>query len=170
MAETTLSDARIWYRTEKRAGLLNVVFGGDWIIEEAGEIDGALRALDIEGAREAELDATMTNLRTATAGIGTTLGNVDKTLESADQALGSVDNSVGSLNTAITSADITVQKIGELSDNANKVVTGQGVAQMTQLVAQTRTLVTSLTRLTNDLQREPTRLIFGDQGQGYTPP
>ena len=118
----------------------------------------------------ADLDATVANLRTATAGIGTTLGNVDKTLASADRAFGSVDTAVGQLNTAITSADTTVQKIGRLSDDADKVVTGQGVAQMTQLVAQTRALVTSLTRLTNDLQREPTRLIFGDQRQGYTPP
>ena len=38
-----------------------------------------------------------------------------------------------------------------------------------QLVAQTRALVASLTRLTSDLEREPTRLIFGDQRQGYTP-
>jgi phospholipid/cholesterol/gamma-HCH transport system substrate-binding protein len=118
----------------------------------------------------ADLDATMVNLRNVTASMGTTLGNVNRTLASADKALGSVDTAVGNLNTAVNSADTTVRKIGQLSDDADKVVTGQGVAQMTQLVAQTRALVGSLTRLTNDLEREPTRLIFGDQRQGYTPP
>jgi phospholipid/cholesterol/gamma-HCH transport system substrate-binding protein len=123
-----------------------------------------------------DLGATIENMRMATAGIGKTLGNVDNTLgnvdhtlTTADHALTSVDTALGSLNKAINSADATVTKLGRLSDDADKVVNGQGVAQMTQLVAQTRALVASLTRLTSDLEREPTRLIFGDQRQGYTP-
>ena len=123
-----------------------------------------------------DLGETIENMRMATAGIGKTLGNVDNTLgnvdhtlTTADHALTSVDTALGSLNKAINSADTTVTKLGRLSDDADKVVNGQGVAQMTQLVAQTRALVASLTRLTSDLEREPTRLIFGDQRQGYTP-
>lgn len=57
-AEATPSDARTWYRTERRGGLLKLVFGGDWIVEEAAEIDGPLRALDLGGSREAELDGS----------------------------------------------------------------------------------------------------------------
>jgi phospholipid/cholesterol/gamma-HCH transport system substrate-binding protein len=123
-----------------------------------------------------DLDATLENMRMATAGIGKTLGNVDNTLgnvdhtlSTADHALTSVDTALGSLNKAINSADTTVTKLGQLSDDADKVVNGQGVAQMTQLVAQSRALIASLTRLTSDLEREPTRFIFGDQRQGYTP-
>jgi phospholipid/cholesterol/gamma-HCH transport system substrate-binding protein len=123
-----------------------------------------------------DIDATLANLRTITSGVTKTLDNVDRTLGTADHALASaehalssVDTAVGSLNGAIGSADSTVQKLGHLSDDADKLVTGQGISQMTQLVAQTRALVASLTKLTSDLEREPTRLLFGDQRQGYTP-
>ena len=56
-----------------------------------------------------------------------------------------------------------------LSDDADRIVNGQGIAQFTLLMAQTRALIASVTRLSNDLEREPTRLLFGDQRQGYTP-
>jgi len=62
-----------------------------------------------------------------------------------------------------------VQKIGRLSDDTDKVVNGQGIAQLTQMLAQTRALIASLTRLSQDLEREPTKLLFGDKREGYTP-
>jgi len=126
--------------------------------------------------RSEDLDATIENLRVASASIAKTLGNVDHTLASADQALSSadralssVDGAVGTLKTTLTTADTTVQKIGKLSDDADRVVNGQGVAQLTQMLAQTRALIASLTRLSQDLEREPTKLLFGDKREGYTP-
>jgi phospholipid/cholesterol/gamma-HCH transport system substrate-binding protein len=123
-----------------------------------------------------DIEATLSNLREATGGITKTLGNVDHTLATADQTLGaaskalaSVDTTVTSLSGVINSADSTVQKLGRLSDDTDKVISGEGIAQMTQLLAQTRVLIASLTRLANDFEREPTRLIYGDQRQGYTP-
>ena len=61
-----------------------------------------------------------------------------------------------------------VLKIGLLSDDTRKVVNGQGVAQLTQVLAQTRALIASLTRISQDLEREPSKLIYGGRGEGYT--
>jgi hypothetical protein len=36
-------------------------------------------------------------------------------------------------------------------------------------MAEARALVASITRLSNDLEKQPTKLLFGDQRQGYTP-
>jgi phospholipid/cholesterol/gamma-HCH transport system substrate-binding protein len=126
--------------------------------------------------RSEDLDATLENLRIASGSIAKTLGNVDNTLAGADRALASADKAiatvdavVNSAQTAVASADMTLQKIGLLSDDARKVVNGQGVAQLTQMLAQTRALVASLTRLSQDLEREPSRLIYGDRREGYTP-
>jgi phospholipid/cholesterol/gamma-HCH transport system substrate-binding protein len=126
--------------------------------------------------RSEDLDATLENLRIASASIAKTLGNVDNTLAgadralaSADKALTSVDGVVDSAKIAVTSADATLQKIGLLSDDARKVINGQGVAQLTQMLAQTRALVASLTWLSQDLEREPSKLIYGDRREGYTP-
>ena len=116
-----------------------------------------------------DLNETLANLKVASAGINRTLATADKTLETADQALTSASHAIGSLDGALTSADSTVKKLGQLSDDADKVLSGQGIAQLTQLMAQTRALVASLTRLANDLEREPTKLIYGDRREGYTP-
>ncbi len=130
--------------------------------------------------RAEDLDATLENLRVASAGMAKTLSNADTTLatanhalQSADRALTSVDGAVDTLKTSLTttlsSTDATVQRIGKLSEDADKVVNGQGVAQLTQMLAQTRALIASLTRLSQDLEREPTKLLFGDKREGYTP-
>jgi len=131
---------------------------------------------DVFERRSEDLDATLENLRIASASIAKTLGNVDSTLAGADRALASADKALASVDTvvdsakiAVASADMTMQKIGLLSDDARKVVNGQGVAQLTQMLAQTRALVASLTRLSQDLEREPTKLIYGDRREGYTP-
>jgi phospholipid/cholesterol/gamma-HCH transport system substrate-binding protein len=127
--------------------------------------------------RSEDIDAMLENLRFASAAIAKTLVNVEKTLEGADRALVSADKALTSVetvvtaaNSAIATADTTIQKIGGLSDDARKVVNGQGVAQLTQMLAQTRALIASLTRLSQDLEREPHRLLYGDRREGYTPP
>jgi len=142
----------------------------------AETLENVRSTTDVFERRSEDLDATLENLRIASASIAKTLGNVDNTLAgadralaSADKALASVDTVVASAKTAVTTADSTMQKIGLLSDDARKVINGQGVAQLTQVLAQTRALIASLTRLSQDLEREPSRLIYGDRREGYTP-
>lgn len=142
----------------------------------AATLDNLRTTTDVFERRSEDLDATLENLRVASASIAKTLGNVDNTLAGADRALASADKALSSVdtvvlaaNTAIASADSTMQKIGGLSDDARKVVNGQGVAQLTQMLAQTRALIASLTRLSQDLEREPSRLLYGDRREGYTP-
>ncbi len=123
-----------------------------------------------------DIDRVLTSMRTATDTLNRTLGTVERTLgtadraiESADRTLATVNMAAGSLQATSDSANLTAQKVGKLSDDADKVVNGQATAQFTQLMAQTRALVASLTKLTGDLEQQPTRLLFGDQRQGYTP-
>lgn len=118
---------------------------------------------------EEDIDAMLANLRAVSANLNRTLANADKALLGADTALTSANHAIGTLDTALNSADTTVKKVGQLSDDADKILNGQSVAQLNQLMAQTRALVASLTRLSSDLQREPTKLIYGDQRQGYSP-
>jgi phospholipid/cholesterol/gamma-HCH transport system permease protein len=62
LKESRLSDvshpeAHAWYRTERRNTLLRVTFGGDWVTDEAIHLDASLRALNLEGALDVDLDA-----------------------------------------------------------------------------------------------------------------
>jgi phospholipid/cholesterol/gamma-HCH transport system substrate-binding protein len=123
-----------------------------------------------------DLDQTLLNMRTATDSLNRTLTNADRAVVSADRAINTADKALGTIDKAATSVQATsdsanaaVQKVGQLSDDADRVVKGQPIAQFTQLMAESRALVASITRLSNNLEREPTRLLFGDQRQGYTP-
>jgi phospholipid/cholesterol/gamma-HCH transport system substrate-binding protein len=115
------------------------------------------------------LGQSLENLKTVTADMSRTLSNVDKTLSGADDTLTVVNKTVGSFQAAANATTATVDKLGKLSDDTDRVVNGTVVAQFTQLLAESRSLVASLNRLSNDLERNPSRLIFGDQRQGYAP-
>jgi phospholipid/cholesterol/gamma-HCH transport system substrate-binding protein len=116
-----------------------------------------------------DFDALLSNMRNATESLNRVLGSTDRAISNADRALDVVNTAAGAIQNASESANMTVQKVGKLSDDADKIVNSQATAQFTQLMAETRALVASLTKLSNDLERQPTRLLFGDQRQGYTP-
>jgi len=55
LSDIATSEAHAWYRAERRKNLLRLIFGGDWITDEAATLDDQLRALNA-GATEVELD------------------------------------------------------------------------------------------------------------------
>jgi phospholipid/cholesterol/gamma-HCH transport system permease protein len=56
LSDTTQSDPRAWYRAERQNSLLRLSFGGEWTIDETAPLDASLRALQLEGMREVEID------------------------------------------------------------------------------------------------------------------
>jgi phospholipid/cholesterol/gamma-HCH transport system substrate-binding protein len=56
--------------------------------------------------------------------------------------------------------------VDKLSQDIDTQVNG---ARIDQVLAQTREMLKSLTRLSDELEREPTRLLYGDRRKGYVP-
>jgi phospholipid/cholesterol/gamma-HCH transport system substrate-binding protein len=106
------------------------------------------------------LDGTMAAIDRHTKDIETTLANVS-------QASAKLDTDLADLHGVLGNANTSLGKINHLTDDADNAVNS---AQFGQLSAQVRTLATSLTRLSDQLEHEPTRLLFGDRRKGYTPP
>jgi phospholipid/cholesterol/gamma-HCH transport system substrate-binding protein len=73
------------------------------------------------------------------------------------------------LEPTLADADDSVKKFGKLSADADAFVNGEGLSQLSDLLREARGLVASLTRLSNELDRQPTKLLFGDRHKGYTP-
>ena len=79
------------------------------------------------------------------------------------------------LTQALNTTNEAAKRVGQLSADADEVVTAskhqiaESTAQLNQLLAQSRALVESLTRLSNDIERQPTELLYGDRRQGYKP-
>lgn len=112
---------------------------------------------------------TLANLRTTTGMLSHRSTDLDATLSNLKTASASLNGDLGDLKTTLAHADSAFTKIDKLSSDADNVVNGDTASQLSELITQTRSMVTSLKGLSNTLDRQPTKLIFGDRRQGYTP-
>ena len=109
------------------------------------------------------------NLDQTTAALARRSKDIDAMLANFSAASAKLNDASGRIAPTITQADLTLKKFGKLSDDADAFVNGEGLGQLTDLVRESRGLVQSLTRLSNELDRQPTKLLFGDRHKGYTP-
>lgn len=109
------------------------------------------------------------NLDTTTTALAKRSADIDATLANFSVASKNLALASDKIAPTLTDADASVRKLGKLSDDADAFVNGEGLAQLSSLLRESRGLVASLTRLSNELDRQPTQLIFGDRHKGYTP-
>jgi len=105
------------------------------------------------------------------------LANLDRTTGALASRSGDLEATFSNLHRTtdalpglVVDADTSVKKLGRLSDDADQFMRGGSLSQIAGLIADTRRTVSSLDRLSNQLDRQPTTLIFGDRRKGYTPP
>jgi phospholipid/cholesterol/gamma-HCH transport system substrate-binding protein len=111
---------------------------------------------DVLSARSKDIDATLHNFSAASAKLDMDLADLHTTLGHADQTIGSIGSAATSAANGIT----------RLTEHVDASVSS---AQIGQLSTDLRNLVGNLNRLSNQLQNQPTRLLFGDRREGYTP-
>jgi phospholipid/cholesterol/gamma-HCH transport system substrate-binding protein len=109
------------------------------------------------------------NLDTTTTALAKRSADIDATLANFSVASKNLALASDKIAPTLTDADTSVRKLGKLSDDADAFVNGEGLAQLSSLLRESRGLVASLTRLSNELDRQPTQLLFGDRHKGYTP-
>jgi phospholipid/cholesterol/gamma-HCH transport system substrate-binding protein len=111
----------------------------------------------------------LANLDETTQVIARRSATIDAAIVNANNAmihLSEVSNKVSPL---LDHVDLTVAKFGKVSDDADAVINGDGVAQISDLIGETRRLVANLTLASDQLSRTPTVLLFGDRRKGYEP-
>jgi phospholipid/cholesterol/gamma-HCH transport system substrate-binding protein len=113
--------------------------------------------------------------------IGDTLQHLDDVTGALDRRSGDIDHIIANLATGtdrlngdlsdlhnvLAGADQSTAKLNVVLDNLNSQL---GAAEIGRLATDSRQLVQSLTSLTNQLENQPTRLLFGDRRKGYSPP
>ena len=123
----------------------------------------------LNDANRKAFSETLSNLRDVTGVFDRRSADLDRTLANLSIASADLHEDLGELKGTLGHADDAIDKFGKFSSDADNVVKGDTAAQLSQLVTQTRALVTSLKRLSNSLESQPTKLIFGDRREGYTP-
>ena len=110
----------------------------------------------------ANLDQTTTTLARNSA-------QIDATIKNANAAMANLRDSSASLKPTLEHADATFTKFGKTADDADAFIKGDGLAQLSDLIGDMRRLVASLTKFSDQLNRDPTKLLFGDRRKGYDP-
>ncbi len=111
----------------------------------------------------------LANLDETTQVIARRSADIDATIANANKAMANLSEASNSLRPTLQQVDLTVRKYGMVADNANAFVTGDGLAQVSDLVGELRRLVGNLDQFSEQLNRQPTKLLFGDRRKGYEP-
>lgn len=117
---------------------------------------------------------TLANLRDVTATLARHSSDLDKIMSNVAKASSGLNTDIGDLHNVLAHAGQTETKIDRLADSFDKLSgdldTQVNGARFDQLLGEARELVRSLTHLSDELEHEPTRLLYGDRRKGYTPP
>ncbi len=99
------------------------------------------------------------------AAISATLANLRDTTAVFSKRAPEIDAMLVNLAAASRSVDGAAKHLDQLALDTDHMITGGGP----QLISETRALIASLTRLSNKLERDPSRIIFSNQHEGYRP-
>jgi len=111
----------------------------------------------------------LANLDETTQVIARRSADLDATIAHANQAMANLNEASNSLKPTLQQVDLTVHKYGKVADDADAFINGDGLAQVSDLIGELRRLVGGLTEFSDQLNRTPTKLLFGDRHKGYEP-
>ena len=111
----------------------------------------------------------LANLDATTAAIAQHSGDIDAILKNTNQATANLDKVSANLQPTLDHVDQTATKFGKVADDADAFIKGDGLAQLTDLIGDLRRLTANLNKFSDQLNREPTSLLFGDRRKGYQP-
>jgi len=115
------------------------------------------------------LTNVLSNLDETTTAIAKRSADIDATIKNANTATANLRDASANLKPTLDHVDVTVNKFSKVADDADAFLKGDALSQLSSLINEMRRLVTSLTRFSDQLNREPTKLLFGDRRKGYDP-
>jgi phospholipid/cholesterol/gamma-HCH transport system substrate-binding protein len=110
--------------------------------------------------------ALLVHLRDLSLSLNKQTENLEATI---NDVVADLDRTTDRFEQAMASADMAAQDVATLARDTDAVIKRGAVAEMSHLVADARALVATMTRLTSQLENQPTQLLFGDRREGYTP-
>ena len=115
------------------------------------------------------LDETTATLAKRSADIDAIIANTNKAMANLSSASNGLKPLMGDIDMTVKDAGVTVKKYGKVADDADAFINGDGLAQLSDLIGEMRRLVANLDQLSEQLNRQPTKLLFGDRRKGYEP-
>jgi phospholipid/cholesterol/gamma-HCH transport system substrate-binding protein len=111
----------------------------------------------------------LANLDETTTALANRSADIDATIRNANAASADLREASANLKPTLERVDLTVNKFGKVADDADAFLKGDALAQVSTMIGELRRLAASLTRFSDQINREPTKLLFGDRRKGYEP-
>jgi phospholipid/cholesterol/gamma-HCH transport system substrate-binding protein len=117
------------------------------------------------GATMSELRAAAAAAQSLTTEFGQALNARDGIADRSARAIQELNQSAKNLTQLTAHLDSVIQE----NRGALRELTQTGFGQAQQLLTDSRALVVELTRVADQLERDPARFLFGDRREGYRP-
>jgi phospholipid/cholesterol/gamma-HCH transport system substrate-binding protein len=111
----------------------------------------------------------LANLDNVTSTLASRSGEIDAIIRNANQATKTLNTALLEVKPTLDDAQTTLNKYGKVADDADSFINGDALAQLPDLINQSRELVQSLNRLSDRLNKNPTEILFGDRRKGFDP-
>lgn len=108
---------------------------------------------------------TIHNLAAASTSVKAMLDKLEGTSDHADRLVLAANDAVYQTTKLVADLDAVVLS----SKPGIRDLTTNGVAQLDELLGDARRLISSLSRVSMALERDPSRFLFGDHREGYAP-
>jgi phospholipid/cholesterol/gamma-HCH transport system substrate-binding protein len=142
----------------------------------AETLDNMRRLTAVAAARAGDLDTMIADTAEAMRELRATLTTADQTLAELRQLVGER----GEVRGALQAIDGASRKLDKLETDLDALVqenrpplrdfTQRGLNELSQLIVDARSLVGELTRLSEEIERDPARFLFGgERREGYQP-
>ncbi|MGO8918428.1 MAG: MlaD family protein [Stellaceae bacterium] len=142
----------------------------------AETLDNLRRITAVGAARAGDVDSVLGDAAVAMRELRGTLTSADQTLDVLRQLVGEH----GEAREALQAIDGASRKLDKLTTDLDSLVqenrpplrdfSQRGLNELGQLIVDARTLVSELTRLSEEIERDPARfLLGGDRREGYQP-
>ncbi len=138
------------------------------VVAKLNSAAGRINDLLNDNNRKA-LAHVLANLDETTGTIARRSADIDAAIANANAATAQLNAASKSLAPTIDQAGLTIRKYGKVADDADAFINGEALAQLSDLIGEMRRLVANMDRFSDQMNRQPTRLLFGDRRKGYEP-
>jgi phospholipid/cholesterol/gamma-HCH transport system substrate-binding protein len=179
----------------RQSGLQQVVTTAPELMDRIIELSDQLRKL-LSPQNVQDVSETLDNFRKLSEVAASRSGEIDSAIDNGAQALKGLHNTLDSANAILASLKQLVapqggmqetlksisdasHQIGLLAQHIDQIVVANGpqvteltkhsVTDIDNLTQQTQALVQQLSRIADSIERDPTRVIYGDRREGYKP-
>jgi len=136
----------------------------------------AMKAL---GWHSQDIESTLVDMAAAMRELRQTTASANEVMKGLDNTFGPKSGLGDRLNSTLANLDQLTRRLSDTAGKIDAVVqenrpalkefSQRGLGELSQLMADSRALVASLSRLSAEIERDPARFFFSDRREGYRP-